>query len=167
MTRPVRIQLSRAKGWRLPAGAIKCDRATRRGNPWTPGEQGLYRLRPGEAPLLFGRALSVEEAVALHRLWLLGAFGEAGGGFVRDDRFGLLQVPHGHAAAVADLALIRGCDLACWCPPQRPGAAIVHCHADTLLVLANAGDDGGWAASRAGWRAAVPLRSPHEAARAA
>lgn len=32
---------------------------------------------------------------------------------------------------LADLAELRGCDLACWCPLDAP------CHADVLLELAN------------------------------
>ena len=35
---PKRIQLSRAKGWRLPKGVIKVDRSTRFGNPYRIGE---------------------------------------------------------------------------------------------------------------------------------
>lgn len=33
MTKPHRIQLSRAKGWRMPANTVKVDRSTRWGNP--------------------------------------------------------------------------------------------------------------------------------------
>ena len=32
---PQRIQLSRAKGWRMPPNTVKVDRATKWGNPWT------------------------------------------------------------------------------------------------------------------------------------
>ncbi len=32
-TGPVRVQLSRAKGWRMPPNTIKVDRSTRWGNP--------------------------------------------------------------------------------------------------------------------------------------
>ncbi|MEW6121625.1 MAG: DUF4326 domain-containing protein [Pseudomonadota bacterium] len=35
MTAPRRIQLSRAKGWRMPPNTVKVDRSTRWGNPWT------------------------------------------------------------------------------------------------------------------------------------
>lgn len=30
---PRRLQLSRARGWRMPAGAVKVDRSTKWGNP--------------------------------------------------------------------------------------------------------------------------------------
>jgi hypothetical protein len=33
--RPVRVQLRRTKGWRMPENTVKVDRATRWGNPWT------------------------------------------------------------------------------------------------------------------------------------
>jgi hypothetical protein len=31
---PIRIQLSRRKGWRMPPGTVKVDRSTRWGNPF-------------------------------------------------------------------------------------------------------------------------------------
>ena len=32
--RPIRIQLSRAKGWKMPANTAKVDRTTKWGNPY-------------------------------------------------------------------------------------------------------------------------------------
>ena len=37
MSRPVRIQLRRIKGWRMPANTVKVDRTTRWGNHYRPG----------------------------------------------------------------------------------------------------------------------------------
>jgi hypothetical protein len=37
---PKRIRLSRQKGWRMPAGAVKVDRSTRWGNPYPAGKDG-------------------------------------------------------------------------------------------------------------------------------
>lgn len=37
---PVRVQLSRAAGWRMPPGTLKVDRSTRWGNPFIPGIHG-------------------------------------------------------------------------------------------------------------------------------
>jgi hypothetical protein len=37
MTKPVRVQLSRAKGWRMPPNTVKVDRSTRWGNPFPVG----------------------------------------------------------------------------------------------------------------------------------
>lgn len=34
MSRPIRIQLSRAKGWRMPSNTMKVDRSTVWGNPF-------------------------------------------------------------------------------------------------------------------------------------
>jgi Domain of unknown function (DUF4326) len=36
-----RIQLSRAKGWRMPADTVKVDRSTRYGNPFRIGDFGI------------------------------------------------------------------------------------------------------------------------------
>ncbi|EEX09595.1 conserved hypothetical protein [Ruegeria lacuscaerulensis ITI-1157] len=40
MTRPRRIQLSRKKGWRKPAGAVVVARPTKWGNPYQAGKDG-------------------------------------------------------------------------------------------------------------------------------
>lgn len=37
---PKRIQLSRAKGWRKPRGAVKVDRSTNWGNPYAARDYG-------------------------------------------------------------------------------------------------------------------------------
>lgn len=38
---PVRVQLKRTKGWRIPPGTVKVDRSTRWGNPFRIGEPQL------------------------------------------------------------------------------------------------------------------------------
>lgn len=40
MGEPVRIQLRRAKGWRMPANTVKVDRTTPWGNPFVVGKSG-------------------------------------------------------------------------------------------------------------------------------
>lgn len=35
MTQPVRVQLSRAKGWKMPPNTVKVDRTSKWGNPFT------------------------------------------------------------------------------------------------------------------------------------
>jgi hypothetical protein len=52
MTKPIRIQLSCKKGWKMPPNTVRVDRTTRWGNPWTVGTDGdaavcasLYRHR--------------------------------------------------------------------------------------------------------------------------
>lgn len=38
--RPIRVQLSRAKFWRMPPNTVKVDRSTRWGNPYQAGRDG-------------------------------------------------------------------------------------------------------------------------------
>lgn len=59
---PVRIQLSRAKGWRMPPNTVKVDRSTKWGNPWKIGDNS-NRL---------GRAVeTAQEAVDWYRAHLV------------------------------------------------------------------------------------------------
>ncbi len=57
---PKRIQLSRARGWRMPPGAVKVDRSTRFGNPYKVG----------------ACARDQAHAVELYRDWLHSEAGE-------------------------------------------------------------------------------------------
>ncbi len=52
---PERIQLKRTRGWRMPAGAVKVDRTTRWGNPFSVAQAG-----------------SVAAAVDAHARWMRG-----------------------------------------------------------------------------------------------
>jgi hypothetical protein len=106
-TAPRRIQRRRAKGWRLPEGAVIVDRSTPWGNPFVAGRDGT----------------SVE-VVDLYRYLLVGLVCASHGPSVDEQMAARRHV-------VAHLEEIRGRDLACWC---RPGAP---CHADVLLDLAN------------------------------
>ena len=105
---PRRVQLRRARGWRMPANTLKVDRTTRFGNPFKPEKCG-----------------SQANAIACHRAWLLGDAA----------RLAALGGRAPGAAKPPTLAEIRrelrGRNLACWCRPGTP------CHADTLLELAN------------------------------
>lgn len=61
---PDRIQLSRRKGWRMPADTVKVDRSSRFGNPFQAGQDGdggraylvqlfrEYLARPEQAELV-------------------------------------------------------------------------------------------------------------------
>lgn len=112
MTEPKRIQLSRAKGWRMPEGAMKVDRSTRYGNPWrivAPGRDGWPMLWWVQGPRADVECSTEDEAIALS---------------LRKFRY--------HAETHPQLAEeLRGKDLACWCKLDAP------CHADVLLELAN------------------------------
>lgn len=100
---PVRVQLRRTKGWRMPENTVSVARPGRWGNDFRVGE-------PAEYYTGHTRALTAAEAVEQFRI---------------------------HAEAHQSVypthyAELRGKNLACWCPLDRP------CHADVLLELANA-----------------------------
>lgn len=38
---PVRVQLRRTKGWKMPTNTVKVDRATKWGNPFRVGQPGI------------------------------------------------------------------------------------------------------------------------------
>lgn len=42
VTGPIRVQLSRRKGWRMPENTVKVDRSTKWGNPFKPGVKTAY-----------------------------------------------------------------------------------------------------------------------------
>lgn len=109
MTAPVRVQLSRAKGWRMPPDTVKVDRSTGWGNPFKRDVGGVK---------------DNAEAVHLFRLMLAGYLPVARGPDIEAMRAQRRYVD-------AQLWRLRGKHLACWC---RPGAP---CHADVLLQLAN------------------------------
>lgn len=103
---PIRIQRRRTKGWRMPGGAVYVGRGTKWGNPFRVGRPGpddcMVCDNSGEAALMYR-----SEIVSF------------GGGFV--------------GVTEEDIRRdLRGKDLVCWCPLDRP------CHADVLLELANA-----------------------------
>src|SRR4051795_2064351 len=97
LSKPNRIQRSRAKGWKMPANAIYVGRPTVWGNPYVVGSQ-----------LMNGETLNAEKAVELYEQHLTDNFNE------RDIRH-----------------CLRGKDVACWCALAQP------CHADVLLRIAN------------------------------
>ncbi|MGY1731513.1 DUF4326 domain-containing protein [Geodermatophilus sp. SYSU D01045] len=123
MTGPVRVQLSRARGWRKPPNTVVVARPSRWGNPFRVGE--TYLWLPGD-----------DETA-----WPLPTAREPG---EQEDGSRVVRCPD-RATAIAwfrrwaasgDLAAqarrqLRGRNLACWCPAGEP------CHADVLLELAN------------------------------
>ncbi|NNM75007.1 DUF4326 domain-containing protein [Enterovirga sp. DB1703] len=106
---PVRVQLQRTKGWRMPPNTVKVDRSTRWGNPFVVGEQ--YPLVEGYVggPVCGSSVIAdAKDAVVAFRDWATDEF-----------------------SPLPDLAPLRGKNLACWCRLDQP------CHADVLLELAN------------------------------
>ncbi len=113
---PVRIQRSRAKGWRMPEGAVDVGRPTIWGNPF---------VHPTDV------AAAVD---AYRRLVSNGTSSfEMGPGKLQ---FAKDRHPNTLHWAYADYVRehiheLRGRNLACWCRLDQP------CHADVLLELAN------------------------------
>lgn len=127
-TIPIRIQLSRARGWRMPPDTVKVDRSTQWGNPFVPG------LMDGQLLVTSGgrRRWSVRgpwnsaDVVVMFEQWATGQQ-------VVDPSTGqALRIAAELLPPVPDLTPLRGRNLACWC---RLGAP---CHAGVLLRLANA-----------------------------
>lgn len=119
VTKPVRIQRKRTKGWRMPENTVSVTRPSILGNPFTIAQA-----------LESGYVETEEEArtfvVECLRDWLVG--GRQG----RDWWQGP-ESDRRRAAILARLPEMRGKNLACWCPLGSP------CHADVLLELANEG----------------------------
>lgn len=115
MAKPVRIQLSRKAGWRLPPDAVNVARPGRWGNFYRVGapmcdatiKRWVHRLRDFD-----NRGHECADAAeAVRRFGGVLAFDEAIWPTLR--------------------AELRGKDLACWCALDQP------CHADVLIELAN------------------------------
>jgi hypothetical protein len=105
---PQRIRLSRAKGWRLPEGAVNVARPGKLGNPFIVGKHGTRAecaakfLQLARGFLTFSEEIDVDLQVKAHR------------------------------AIHRALPDLKGKDVACWC--ALDGGA---CHGDVLLALAN------------------------------
>lgn len=89
--RPIRVQLSRAKGWRMPENTVKVDRTTKWGNPYP--VKSAKRTHPKEA------GMTPAQAVAAYREQMADLIEENGT---------LWLIP------------LAGKNLACWCAPDAP-----------------------------------------------
>lgn len=110
---PRRVRASRAKGAKLPPGAVYIGRPTPYGNPWAVGLKACGCRSAGECSHNAFRVETAEEAVGEFRTWIEGA-----------------RKIQGNRVA-QHLEALRGRDLACWCKLDRP------CHGDVWLELAN------------------------------
>lgn len=90
---PVRIQLSRAKGWRMPPNTVKVDRSTKWGNQIVVGSERGIGYRPWTA----------EDAVEAFR---------------HDMEYAISDKASGEPPL--DLSPLRGKNLACWCRLDQP-----------------------------------------------
>lgn len=123
-TMPERIQRKRSEGWRLPAGAVCVDRTSRFGNPFREIDAAARELEdPRRA------------CVTSYTEWING-----------DTAYGDVYIVHRRCFdrrwVRANLDLLAGRDLACWCLLPADGEPDV-CHGAVLLSLANrqAGND--------------------------
>lgn len=130
--RPVRIQLRRTKGWRMPENTVKVDRSTKFGNPFDfrKAEHCWTALAFGEKGDPAGRRAA---SIKAFRQWITAQRGgmriQGCGLYLNDEPLGVS--PTVEAPAPPDPSELRGKNLACWCPLDQP------CHADVLIELAN------------------------------
>ncbi|PWG61727.1 DUF4326 domain-containing protein [Sediminicurvatus halobius] len=92
---PKRIQLRRARGWRMPENTVKVDRSTPWGNPFITGKHGT-------------RA----ECVELYRGLMAG--------FICLTTFNADKQKAAREHVIHHIDELRGKNLACWCPPDAP-----------------------------------------------
>lgn len=111
---PRRIQRQRTKGWRMPENTVYVGRPSRFGNPFVLQEWFAEACEAGITDE-GRRRLAVRD----YRDWLLG-----------EDNPLCAFVDHDPPSA-DDISVLRGKNLACWCPLDQP------CHADVLLEIAN------------------------------
>lgn len=112
--KPIRVQLSRKKGWRMPPDTVKVARPGKWGNKFRIGDIVEHIAPPNIIEMIHVR--TARDAVDLYADWI---------------EMHLRQHPEIMRPALDEL---RGKNLACWCPLSEP------CHADVLLQIANAPD---------------------------
>ena len=119
---PIRVQLSRRRGWRKPPNCIVVSRPAKWGNPHKVIEYG------GAWGALIGVDLGDRNGQILTGFDKL--FPTA-----KEARAYAVELYEQYLATkpelMAQIAELRGRSLACWCPLDHP------CHADVLLRLAN------------------------------
>lgn len=107
---PVRVRLSRKRGWRMPPNTVKACRPGPWGNPFVVGRHG-----------------TAERCVELYEMLMAGLL------CISVDHDCVLAQDRARKHAAKHLAKLRGKNLACWCRLDKP------CHVDILLRIANAG----------------------------
>ncbi|MEM7046059.1 MAG: DUF4326 domain-containing protein [Pseudomonadota bacterium] len=134
---PKRIQRKRTKGWRMPPNTIYVGRSTKWGNPIevnTPKKDIRWRLFDGQEASHSGAVDAFERLVFAAQKSKKNTMVYC---YRQRQRVHFRRLPPGDkrirliAAVVYDLEELRGKDLACWCPLDKP------CHADVLIKLAN------------------------------
>lgn len=121
----------------MPEGAVYVGRPTIWGNPFVEGSQsGIFDGRDGrplglrdqaEVPI---PALTIEQCISFYRQMVQGHIVPEMFPFGHDWHQAFARRCGGHPVETLRSAL-RGKDLVCFCPLNKP------CHADVLLELAN------------------------------
>lgn len=112
MTAPIRIQLRRTRGWRMPENTVKVDRSTPLGNPFVVGRDG-----------------NREYCVYLYRRLTSGFLSLTTKATIEEQKRALTYIEE-------RIHELRGKNLACWCSLPKSGEPD-HCHAAVQLEMAN------------------------------
>ena len=138
MTKPVRIQRKRTKGWKMPPNTVSVTRPGKWGNPFNFSSSAhcWNALALGCRGDAAGRR---EASVKAFRQWIANPDGR-----IKEMEFGVVMEGGGKKIEVGPRAKagtapslkeikdeLRGKNLACFCALDQP------CHADVLLELAN------------------------------
>ena len=118
---PKRIQRKRTKGWKMPANAVCVTRPGKWGNKFVIDDYAMMGDPDGHRRPFQMSYTVTSKQYADSRYTHIKDAATAVDWFRRY----LTKYPP------ADIAELRGKDLACWCKPGEP------CHADVLLELAN------------------------------
>jgi hypothetical protein len=120
VSKPVRIQRKRTKGWKMPPNTVYVGRPSQWGNPidWREcqSEYGCSEIQAKQCVKDLYHSLAV--------------FALSDGGNA-NSKAQFANFAHTQRHIRANLAFLRGKNLACFCGLDQP------CHADVLLELAN------------------------------
>jgi hypothetical protein len=119
---PIRVQLRRTKGWRMPANTISVARPGKFGNPFKVNECREAGFQ-GTDQQIASRCVEAFRTWLCTPYWRINWDGD--------------EAEASRSAMLDGLPTLRGKNLACWCRLDQP------CHADVLLKLANAADPAG------------------------
>ena len=130
-----RIQRQRRKGFKLPAGTMFVGRPTIWGNPFVAGKPcGIFKaphgLNGSDETII--ESLTLDQCLEFYRTLVIGCIQPEMHPYGHDWYRNFKAKTHGAHPSEWARSILRGCDLACWCPLDQP------CHADILLEIANA-----------------------------
>lgn len=120
MNKPIRVELLRKKGWKMPPNTIKVTRPSKWGNPFRIGGYFMIGDPRPDSPFRMSWCEAMPAYADSNFVWIENAA-------MAVDFFRRLMATGYHK----DLSALRGKNLACWCKLGHP------CHADVLLELAN------------------------------